>query len=44
LQQKWKEEDGLHLGKHWIRSGHKGSCYPGKADVEKYGRQAQGKE
>lgn len=30
--------------RHWIKSGHPGSCYPGIADIEKHGWTAQGKE
>jgi hypothetical protein len=29
---------------HWIKSGHKGTCYPNNADLELHGWTAQGKE
>ena len=30
--------------KHWVKSGHPGSCYPGIADLKLHGWKAQGKE
>jgi hypothetical protein len=29
---------------HWIKSGHRGTCYPGKADLERYGWKQQDRE
>jgi hypothetical protein len=29
---------------HWIKSGHKGTCYPNQADLDLHGWTAQGKE
>lgn len=34
----------LDYERHWIKSGHPGSCYPGIADLELHGWAAQGKE
>jgi hypothetical protein len=30
--------------RHWLTSGHKGPCQPGRADLRSHGWEAQGKE
>jgi hypothetical protein len=34
----------VELHNYWIKSGHKGTCYPNSADLKLHGWTAQGKE
>jgi hypothetical protein len=39
----YQTESESEYQKHWITSGHKGPCYPGIADLERYGWERQDK-
>jgi hypothetical protein len=43
-KKRFRTNDQSEYQRHWTESRHKGTCYPGKADLELYGLSPQDKE